>query len=450
MIVHCENCSEKYELDESTLDPPGIRIGCSNCGKVFLVEIGKDQRDHDSGNDNNTEEDVSRMATGRKAIEWEKFIDKSEESDSTIRDNYNQKNIDKESNELDSIEFIEIENPSDEKVDSEFIIQSETNELREGEGLINDDSMLSGGKLSDRKFQNIQNSDRNEHYNWQGLSLDDDLGNAHYKYPELFDETIDETINTASEEIQSGLDIESRPTFKRSETSSLIADQNKLEKATHEKPKVDSQFARTRRISKEKSGFSFSKSILNFIIALLFLVIIAGAVTAIILSMDLGPELNISSFGDYLKSRVPFNFPAFSSNDIIVTDSVGTWESTRNGPVYVISGHVTNKSESVINYVKLKSDFLSAGENVYEQTVYAGNTITENELKILPISDAILKLKRKSGDIDFENPRKLAGLNYAIEPGETVPFFTIFPSKNRVLGLKYDIKVVDYEKVELD
>jgi len=361
MIVHCENCSEKYELDESTLDPPGIRIGCSNCGKVFLVEIGKDQRDHDSGNDNNTEEDVSRMATGRKAIEWEKFIDKSEESDSTVRDNYNQKNIDKESNELDSIEFIEIENPSDEKVDSEFIIQRETNELREGEGLISDDSMLSGGKLSDRKFQNIQNSDRNEHYNWQGLSLDDDLGNAHYKYPELFDETIDETINTASEEIQSGLDIESRPTFKRSETSSLIADQNKLEKATHEKPKVDSQFARTRRISKEKSGFSFSKWILNFIIALLFLVIIAGAVTAIILSMDLGPESNISSFGDYIKSRVPFNFPAFSSNDFFLprlVDFLGSFttlakEACLAGVLsisitfFLISGRVTPSSISI-------------------------------------------------------------------------------------------------------
>ncbi len=450
MIVHCENCSEKYELDDSTLNPPGIRIGCSNCGKVFHVEIGKPKKDQDLTSPYNTENDVSHMGTGDRAIDWGNFIDKSKENDSTALDNTNEINRENEDNKLNSIESIEIEKPSETKLDSELILHNEIKDHKKREELISDNSMLPDSDLTNIDSQHIERNDTNESYDWKELSLDDQLENAQHEYPKLFDESVDKAINTASEEIQSGLEIESKPTFKGSETSGINVDQNKLVMAKREKPIVGPQYARKKGISRKKSGLSLSKWILNFIIALLFLVIVAGAVTAIIISLDLGPKSNIASFGDYIKSKVPFNFPLFSSNEVVVTDSVGRWISTRNGPVYVISGHVTNKSKNVINFVKLKSDFLSAGENLYEQTVYAGNTITENELKTLPIDDAILKLKRKSGDIDFENPRKLAGLNYAIEPGETVPFFTIFPSRNRVLGLKYDISVVGYEGVDLN
>jgi hypothetical protein len=61
-----------------------------------------------------------------------------------------------------------------------------------------------------------------------------------------------------------------------------------------------------------------------------------------------------------------------------------------------------------------------------------------------------LKLKRKSGDIDFNDPRRLAGLNYGIKPGESIPFYIVFPSKRRILGLKYDIDVSEFETASDD
>ena len=85
-----------------------------------------------------------------------------------------------------------------------------------------------------------------------------------------------------------------------------------------------------------------------------------------------------------------------------------------------------------------------------EQVVYAGNTFTDSELKTLPFEDVLMRLNRKNGDIDFDNPRKLAGLNYAVQPGESVPFFAVFPSKGRILGLKYSIEIEDFEKTSLE
>jgi len=58
-----------------------------------------------------------------------------------------------------------------------------------------------------------------------------------------------------------------------------------------------------------------------------------------------------------------------------------------------------------------------------------------------------MKLNRKNGDINFDNAQKLAGLNYDVQSGESVPFFIVFPSKSRILGLKYKVEFEGFEKV---
>jgi len=46
------------------------------------------------------------------------------------------------------------------------------------------------------------------------------------------------------------------------------------------------------------------------------------------------------------------------------------------------------------------------------------------------------------------NSRKLAGLNYNIQPGESIPFFTVFPADGRILGLRYNLEVIDYKEAD--
>ena len=117
-----------------------------------------------------------------------------------------------------------------------------------------------------------------------------------------------------------------------------------------------------------------------------------------------------------------------------------------NGPVYIVSGLITNQSQAPVHYVKLRSEYIAAEKKEFEDTFYAGNTFTDVELKVSPIQNILSKLDQKNGDIDINNSRKLAGLNYNIQPGESIPFFTVFPADTRILGLKYNLEVIDYKE----
>ena len=119
--------------------------------------------------------------------------------------------------------------------------------------------------------------------------------------------------------------------------------------------------------------------------------------------------------------------------------------NTRYGPLYVISGMIKNISGKPVHYIQIKSEFVSAGKTLYEDTVYAGNTFSENELKVSKVEDIVFKLKKKNGDIDYYDMKKLSGRNYDIKPGESIPFFAVFPYDSTVLGLKYNLQVVNYE-----
>jgi hypothetical protein len=113
--------------------------------------------------------------------------------------------------------------------------------------------------------------------------------------------------------------------------------------------------------------------------------------------------------------------------------------------MYVVSGTVSNESEHPVSYIKIRSEFIADGQIVYDNVVYAGNTFTDNELRVSPLQDTLLKLKKRSGDVDFYNAEKLAGLNSNIKPGESIPFYTVYPASGRMLGLKYDLEVAGYE-----
>jgi hypothetical protein len=190
------------------------------------------------------------------------------------------------------------------------------------------------------------------------------------------------------------------------------------------------------------------KKLTYVLVTLLILIIIIGAGMVILANQGLIPQEIVSRVGETISSELPVRFFEDPGRDVKVSDLLGRWISTRNGLLYVVSGNITNQSDYVVNFVKIESEFTSGGKSLFKQVVYAGNTFTENELETLPTEAMVQKLNRKNGDINFDDPKKLAGLNFGIEPGESVPFFTIFPSESRILGVKYDINVVGFEKVK--
>ena len=130
---------------------------------------------------------------------------------------------------------------------------------------------------------------------------------------------------------------------------------------------------------------------------------------------------------------------------INITSSEGQWINSTNGPLFVVRGNITNLTDNIVNYIQLKAEYLNNGQIVYDTNIYAGNTFTGQELQTLPLSEINERLNRQNGDIDFSDPRKLAGKNYNIMPGDSIEFYSIFPSKTQILGLKHNIEVVDAE-----
>ena len=37
MIIQCENCKRKFQVDETRIKPEGSRVRCSKCGHLFIV-----------------------------------------------------------------------------------------------------------------------------------------------------------------------------------------------------------------------------------------------------------------------------------------------------------------------------------------------------------------------------------------------------------------------------
>ena len=37
MIIQCENCKRRFQVDETRIKPEGSRVRCSKCGHIFIV-----------------------------------------------------------------------------------------------------------------------------------------------------------------------------------------------------------------------------------------------------------------------------------------------------------------------------------------------------------------------------------------------------------------------------
>lgn len=197
-------------------------------------------------------------------------------------------------------------------------------------------------------------------------------------------------------------------------------------------------------LSKKASGF-FAKLIYTLItLGALFVIIIASLV--ILINAQILPKGSLSNLTTSIESIIPFELTEKDIPLVIITEHKARWMNTINGPVYIVSGLISNESNVPVHYVKLRSEFIAADKKQFEDLFYAGNTFTDKELKGSPIETILLKLDQRNGDIDVNNTRKLAGLNYNIQPGESIPFFSVFPAEGRMLGLKYNLEVIDYKE----
>lgn len=434
MVIECESCKRKYRLDNARIKPPGSSVRCSKCGHIFFVEKKAPPETDDTLKMSeetplfeSLNEEVAQEKT--KSLEEEKVEEISEtQPDATAT----QLDITEES-EQEINDVVDI--PTEHQVDLEEYINENTIEDDNTE-IESDDTSINETEISK-------------------LETEEDTSYPEEIPPELFDADQADSIDQDLEESFDAKSFEEENDQDATELISQDSDSTTLEKDDPIADNTD-QFdldddsgdiyedTAERKLMKSKTG-TFAKFIYTLItLAAIFVIFVASLV--LLINAEILPKGTLSGLTSSIETIIPIGLNEEKIPEIIISEHKGRWMNTVNGPVYIISGLITNESVVPVHYVKLKSEYIAAEKKQYEDTFYAGNTFTDTELKVSPIQNILSKLDQKNGDIDINNSRKLAGLNYNIQPGESIPFFAVFPADSRVLGLRYNLEVIDYKK----
>jgi len=296
----------------------------------------------------------------------------------------------------------------------------------------------------------ISNKAEYSGFKWENILIDKEPIDSLLDPPKLFDEVTEEdNTQQKGDDLSQESELSHVATLKPKQDK-LVVDKEKLLITQKGSSRAYASYKPVERPRERGSKISLSKKIITFFVSLFILFIIFSASVWIMITLELIPKDKADRLTTFYLSKLPIRIFERIEDSVVVSQDSGRWVSTRNGFIYVVSGNIENKSKYDVSYIRIKGEFLSGGKKLYEQVVYAGNTFSDTELKTLPSEYILNKLQRKNGDINFNYPSKLAGLNYDINPDETLPFFIVFPSKGKVLGLKYKIDIVGFEKADLE
>ncbi len=283
-------------------------------------------------------------------------------------------------------------------------------------------------------------------YDWENIPINKDPIEKPVDTPKLFDEEIQEgNVPQKGMGLYQESDIKEMDKLKPKQDKLVIGKEKLLSTRRTSFGKYPSYIPKSVKGGGGSSA-GLLKRIISFLALLFILVIIIFSIVSLIVSLELVSKDKTGRFTNFILSKLQIETFERLEDKIIVSKQSGKWISSINGFIYVVSGRITNNSIYGISHIKVRGEFSSGGKKLDEQVVYAGNTFSDAELETLALEDIMNKLQRENGDINLNYPTKLAGLNYDIKPDESVPFFIVFPSKGRVLGLRYNTSIAGFER----
>jgi len=440
MVIQCENCKRNFRLEDSRINPPGSSVRCSKCGHIFFVSKTKELSNEaklEISQETPLFEDLKEEIITRKSTN-EQLETKEPPSSSQADLTQVELTIKKDTEEIDS-DIVDLPTEHDQSL--EELIDKEVSEVNKANHQID-------------KTQTLEIQETDSHIN--DINIDQEPADSTPASPQLFEAEDGEEDNIIKDESYAEINIEEENTqdlvIKNLEGISIDKETHNITNIGEEDFGESHNRSHNRKTSytsseiiAQKSGAGIFAKIIYTLITITALFVIFIASLVILINADILPKGTLLSLTTLVESIIPIELNNTETKEVIITEHRGRWMNTVNGPIYIVSGLITNESQAPVHYVKLKSEYIAAEKTQFDDIFYAGNTFTDNELKVFPIGKILSKLKQKNGDIDVNNSRKLAGLNYNIQPGESIPFFTVFPAEGRVLGLKYNLQIIDYK-----
>jgi predicted Zn finger-like uncharacterized protein len=495
MIIQCDQCDRKFRVDDSKIKAPGSRVRCSKCGNVFFVEKKESTKpeekappsDHEklqvdpAGQEQTNKEEQSAKEPPNVGITDQNVA----EPESKNKEKVWSIEQDQQSQDTD-LEQPSLEHPSIDvnlkDTDTEKTLEPPANEEltpETGAEKPEEDSSISWAALDKKEKDGSMDQEVPDQDLTPPIPSEPSVETNKSEVEQIQQEYSATTDTTSANDttdpigaepsldldIDKAIKVDQRQDFQSSQSqedllsSNLSVDQQKMSQIQAESYGGDIQefdsgsdtpvIKSTYKPQRKSFGSKIGSFIGKLIVVLSILVIIASIGLIVAVNLEILSKEQTKQLRSFLVTRLPIDIKnPLEGIDIIETQ--GQWINSSNGPLFVVQGNITNFSDNIVNYIQLKAEFINNGQIIYDSEIYAGNTFTNRELQTLPLNEITTRLNRQNGDIDFSDPRKLAGKNYNLMPGDTIKFYSVFPSNSQILGLKHNIEVIDAEIIIIE
>ncbi len=400
MIITCNECDTRFNLDESLLKQTGSKVRCSKCKNIFTAypveeaATGSQEEIDFSDIDNFLEMDVDLKAE-KKPEEPNSEIDETPaETEAEIDFELNM-DIEPELHPENEIDGIPIETKTGLELELDDKISSETSE-EDPEGL-------------DKDRENEESKHKNEA---SDLELDLEI-----------DETPAET--EAEVDFELNMDIEQDKTIEKytaekiaeeKETSKTfnmgtLSDEPEDEKAVESVDKVEKSASieeskPQKTVEKKRIG----KPVLLLLVATL---LISGTYGTYVLINSLG--INIPFVSNLLKPKVE----EAGNLKIYISDINNKFvENLKSGKLLVITGKAKNGYSDARSYINIISKLYTKDKILSKtKTVYCGTVLSELDLINMELDSINNRLSNRFGDNKS---------NVKVKAGASIPFMVVF------------------------
>jgi predicted Zn finger-like uncharacterized protein len=362
MIVECEKCHTKFNLDENLIKKTGSKFRCSICKHVFILFPPK------------TEPEIEEVSMGKLeepgAVPSEEMPKKEEmlvDFDKTLVG-----------------EKLEFEEPG--AVPSEEMLADFDKTLAEG---FEEEAGQEGEIIIQDEEGAVQEEEEIEPISFEDLShLDSGI------IRRMEEESVDVDVDRAMD----------RATMVEEE----ITAQREVE--MYEEVKEAEEPVKPRPVIKKRRRAG------PWLTVLLIILLLAAAGGALIVFK---PGLLPESFPLFKKPLSKEQAFDMGNRRLSFKDSNGSFvDSDKAGKLFVVKGFVANRYPDKRSFIRIRSNLLdSKGTVVKSKTVYAGNPISDKELLSLPIEEIDKRVRDKFG----KNK-----MNINVLPNSFIPFMVIF------------------------
>ncbi len=392
MIITCNECDTRFNIDESLLKQTGSKVRCSKCKNVFLAYPSSPSEELDKSGEVETE--VEAVITDEKTETDEQY--KAEEESEGI-----ELAMDEAFEENTKVE----EKPEEAGLELEFELELEP-DIDETQAETEAGLELESGDKTDSE---ISAKEEPEEIEPEEIEIEIEIAKeTETKIEESKQEDIDQDKTPGEDTAEK---IEEKEESSKTFNMGTTPDEQEAEKAIEPIDKAENG-ALTEK-SEPPKVVANKRISMPVLLLLLAALLIGGAYGTYVLLDSVG--INIPFVSDFLKPEVQD-----AGNLKIYTSDINNKfvENSKIGKLLVITGKVKNGYSDARSYISITGKLYTKGKILLKtKTVYCGTILSELELQNMDLDAINNRLSNRFGDNKS---------NIKVKADAIIPFMVVF------------------------